>query len=494
MLDPAAGTGSLITAAAARAQALGASTPLNVWGVELHQETFETLKQQCGDFGIPLSQLRRGDFFEASQGLGDFDAVLTNPPYVRHHELPDGSVKEMRTALGADGSAMDGRSSSWAYFVMRCMQLLRPGGRLGAILPGELLSANYGRRIVKKIGERFDRIIVVHCRGQLFGTLQLSTLAILGEGYAGAAKHQASVYGCSIKFDQRKPVLPRSTHLVPLRDAGEATAALFLGARETDIRLVRNAAQSDGFCRLDQIGSIAIGYVSGDKEFFHFTEAERNHASIRDIHLRRVVHRASHVQGMILQPEDWQYIRDGDKRCWLFYPVDEDEETVQRVITRGAESGVPARMKCRTRAPWWRVALGTVPEAVFVYLGKRPRIVENRARVYAANAFFTLTGRNFITTSLAVASLTSVFQLSALIAARRLGGGLRKLQVQDAAALPIPNVDMSTEIHDELDLLVRSGSWEEANRLADEVVLKGTLGWPSSEIENWQSRLKRLGS
>ena len=491
VLDPSAGLGSLVTAAARRARAIGVTGSPNTWGVELHRGTFEQLAKRCAEAGIPLGQIRRGDFFRASDGLGKFDVIVTNPPYVRHHELPKGVADTMRAALGADGSAIDGRSSSWAYFVTRSIQLLRTGGRLAAIVPGELASADYGRRIIDHIGDRFDRTILVRCAGELFGTLQLTPMVILAEGCDETHKRGGTVYGCSVDFDQEQPALPPVNHLARLRDARRSTAVLFSGARPTDLQLVDRVAKADGLRRLGEIGSVAIGYVTGDNRFFHFTEAERRQASLGKTDLHRAVHRGFHVQGSIFRPEDWRANRDTEKRCWLFHPLDESGESVRRVIGRGVDAGVATRMKCRTRKPWWRVPLGEVPEAMLVYLGKRPRIVENRACVYAANSFFVLTGSG-AAASLAVASMTSVFQLSALLAARCLGGGLRKLHVRDAAAMPIPSVDVPTDTCDEIDLLVRGGSWKEASRLADEIVLKEELGWSDLQVEDWQSRLSRL--
>ena len=494
VLDPSAGLGNLVAAAVHRAQALGATGPPNVWGVELHRRTFDRLEQRCTQFRIPVGQLTNGDFFGASHCLGTFDVVLTNPPYVRHHELPVGAVEEMRMALHAGGSAIDGKSSSWAYFVIRSMQLLRTGGRLAAIVPGELVSADYGRQILEQVSENFDTTVLVRCEGELFGDLQLTTIVILGDGYGGTRKRGGTVHGCSIDFDQERPALPPVRQMARVGDTRRSTAVLFAGARPRDLQLVDGALRSEGLRCLGEVGSLAIGYVTGESRFFHFTETERNEASLREAHLKRAVHRGAHVRGSIFRLEDWQDTRDAGGRCWLFHPLDGSEEPVKRLITRGVDTGVPTRLKCRTRVPWWRVPLGNVPEAIFVYLGKRPRIVENRTQVYAANSFFVLTGPETAAESLAVASMTSVFQLSALIAARCLGGGLRKLQVGDAAALPIPAVDVPAGACDEIDLLVRDGSWEEAVQLADEIVLTGELGWSNLQVENWQSRLRRLGS
>lgn len=492
ILDPAAGLGSLIGAAVRRARALGAGGAPNVWGVELHPGTFERLQRRCLEFNMPSKQLTEGDFFDLSGQLGRFDVILMNPPYVRHHELRAATTTAMRATRYADGSVMDGRSSSWAYFVVRAMQMLRTGGRLAAIVPGELVGADYGRRVLDEVSRSFERTVLVRCEGKPFGDLQLTTIVILGEGFIDTRKGAEAVFGCTVDFAQTEPALPQTNNMVRTHDFRRSTATLFTGARAADLRRVDSVVRGEGFRRLDQMGRVRIGYVTGESDFFHLTECDRKRASIARTHLRRAVHRGSHVDGSVFRAADWQATSDMGKRCWLFHPMDEGEESVKRRILEGVASGVAKRAKCRMRTPWWRVTLGEVPAAMFVYMGRHPRIVENRARVQAANSLYILQGSEVAAGSLAVASMTSVFQFCALMMSRRLGGGLRKLQLGDAASLPIAAVEVPRGMSDEIDSLVRDQLWDEAVKLADEVVLKGELGWADSRVKDWQSRLRQL--
>src|SRR5207247_4550122 len=89
--------------------------------------------------------------------------------------------------------------------------------------------------------------------------------------------------------------------------------------------------------------------------------------------------------------------------------------------------------KCDIRKPWWRVPLAEPPRALMVYMGSRARIVSNTARAQISNSFFGLTKiKDLSPNDLAVASLTSVFRLSAGLNARLLGGGSLKLEPSDA--------------------------------------------------------------
>lgn len=492
VLDPSAGLGSLMEAAANRAEALGQAGSPDVWGVELHRNTFARLARRCAELQIHVEQLRKGDFFGVSEELGTFDVILTNPPYVRHHELPVRVARKMRETLRTIGASIDGRASSWAYFVVRSAQLLREGGRLAAIVPGELVSADYGHQVIEQLRKRFKTTVLVRCDGTLFGNLQLATIAILADGYGADPAPAGAVYGCSVSFDEEQPRLPSVRRMLRIRDPRRSASLLFTGARPTDLKLVEEVFEAERLHQVGELASVGIGYVTGDTRFFHFTESERNEASLAVAHLKRSVSRGTQICGSVFRSDDWELLRDTDKPCWVFHPLGEDDAAVRRVVCNGLEKGVADRMKCRSRTPWWRVPLGDAPQAMLVYLGKRPRIVENQARAYAANTLFSIAVSAVPAASLALGSMTSVFQLSALLAARRLGGGLRKLQVRDAASLPIPVVDAPRGECDEVDSLVRAGAWGDAVRRADEVVLRKGLGWSAKLVEQWQVCLNRL--
>ncbi len=69
-----------------------------------------------------------------------FDAVIGNPPWVRQETLT-GLKKVLESAYP---SVYHGVADIYAYVLARGLEVLKPGGRLGFILPNKWLRANYG--------------------------------------------------------------------------------------------------------------------------------------------------------------------------------------------------------------------------------------------------------------------------------------------------------------------------------------------------------------
>ncbi len=97
---------------------------------------------------------------------GGFDAVIGNPPYVRiqatDRQLAQWCRKRYRTASGS--------FDTYVPFIERGVELLRPGGRLGFIVPNKLTKLDYATRLRQWLaGDGLAEEIVDFGDAQLFG-------------------------------------------------------------------------------------------------------------------------------------------------------------------------------------------------------------------------------------------------------------------------------------------------------------------------------------
>lgn len=126
VLDPACGTGGLLVAAARH----GATGPLH--GVDLDPAAVRLARLFALLDGCTL-HLTHGDGLRAGVAPEGVDVVLTNPPFAG--EVRDADV------LAASALAGRVRPERDALFLERAVRLLRPGGRLGVVVPAGRLAA-----------------------------------------------------------------------------------------------------------------------------------------------------------------------------------------------------------------------------------------------------------------------------------------------------------------------------------------------------------------
>jgi len=105
---------------------------------------------------------------------GGFDVIIGNPPYVRIQTLPRDQV----AFFSKNYTSATGNYDIYTLFVERGLQLLKPGGILGFILPHKFFQAAYGQGLRKLISEQKTLMEVVNFRdNQIFD--QASTYTCL---------------------------------------------------------------------------------------------------------------------------------------------------------------------------------------------------------------------------------------------------------------------------------------------------------------------------
>jgi type I restriction-modification system DNA methylase subunit len=98
-------------------------------------------------------------------GEGGFDVIIGNPPYVRIQTLP----KDQVAFFSKNFISATGNYDIYLLFVEKGLQLLKPGGFLGFILPHKFFQATYGQGLRKIISEKNALMEVVNFRdNQIF--------------------------------------------------------------------------------------------------------------------------------------------------------------------------------------------------------------------------------------------------------------------------------------------------------------------------------------
>jgi hypothetical protein len=81
--------------------------------------------------------------WESGELHGGFDAIISNPPYVRH-ELLSSIKPALKRAFPA---SYDGFADLYIYFYEQGLKLLRPGGRLSYVVTNKWMRAGYAENL-----------------------------------------------------------------------------------------------------------------------------------------------------------------------------------------------------------------------------------------------------------------------------------------------------------------------------------------------------------
>ncbi|MGA2471453.1 MAG: N-6 DNA methylase [Solirubrobacteraceae bacterium] len=441
VLDPGVGGGVLLRSVGSRPQRYGCD--IDPVAVEL---AAASLGEQGGATEIAL-----GDFLDVDGwplSVNQFDAVIANPPYIRHHNLsPEHKLLARRYAdlYHVEVSSLSG---SYAYFFLEAIHRLRDGGRLVFITPTEFLDVRYGEAIkaVLLATCEIEEIVVLEMDELAFdGVLTTSAVTVATKSTHPSRRirlREATFDGqrltltrwTDIEREAARPDLPW-TPLLPSR--AERIARLLVG---------RTAVLGDS-------ARVRRGIATGDNSFFCLTQSDVERWQLPDEVLVPVVVGAKDLPGhrQALTREHWAKRLASGARGWLFWchqPLDEIESLATRAyIEHGEARGLPERFNCRTRKPWYGVERVPPPDFFVTYMSReRARFVRNEAGARCMTSLLNIWAKPEVDSDALAAVLADGANAQILREfGRTYGGGLGKIEPRDLLRLPVRPVALRAE-------------------------------------------------
>ncbi len=492
VLEPSCGEAAFLLAATERLEKLRASSgrpaePAQVHGVELHERSARQAAAAVRAAGYD-AEIEIADFFTL-EPRPVFDAVVGNPPYIRYQDFVGEPRARSRAAALRAGVALTNLASSWAAFAVHAALFLKPSGRLGLVLPAELLTVNYAAPVRRFLMERFASIRMVLFTERVFPGVLEEIVLLLADGFG-----QGPAPCCQVSQARDIDHLDRTQTRLWKPDSldGKWTPAL-IPPKALDVyeRLLASAR----YTTLGEWGDTTLGMVTGGNRYFALSPAEAREHGIGGGELLPLSPPGSrHLRGISFTERAHRTLGAQGRATRLFRPPGDPSLAASTYIARGEAAGVHGAYKCRVRSPWWRVPLVAPADLLLTYMNAdTPRLCANTARVYHLNSVHGVYLRPGTATTggdlLPVAALSSMTLLAAETVGRAYGGGMLKIEPREADRLPVPALDVAesaraslTAAVPEIMTALQAGKLTVAAKIVDEVLLVRHLGLARPEV------------
>jgi len=371
VFDPALGTGNLLAML---------DRNVRVGGTEIDPELFSICSTALHALGFKRVELENTNFFEyrAAHPRRSFSRIICNPPYIRNHNFPTELKDELTDRYAREfGVRLHRSSSSYVYFFLEALLLLKEGGRMVFLTPVEFLEARYGvalRRVLLRYS--VVRFVSFNVTDRLFDNTDTTS--------------------CVTVLDKRPPPEGHHVEFATARVSGDSVTV----GRSTSVPITRLDPErpwtpffNDGYRSLKNFTSrrtvqlsrymrVRRGILTGCNSFFTLDEKTRVEWGVERKYLVPVVHKANHVRGDAFTKGDWEALKKSGKRCWLLSchePKSGLKGTgVLRYIEFGEEMGVNERYTCSSREPWYSVEKIDPPDVIISYMTRgKIRFVRN---------------------------------------------------------------------------------------------------------------------
>lgn len=477
VLDPGVGAGVLTAAMYDAKQAADGKAHVDdMWGVDLSELAIvmssTALKLTDGEGSPNFIQDNFMDTLAEDQPqlidqqnpeeLPKMEAVVSNPPYSRSHELSR-EEKSRINRIATDEASMEisQKAPMYHYFFVHATQFLDDGGRLAFVTPALFLQTKYGITLRTFLLNHFD----LHAVILLEDEIPVFEDADADPCITFLKKNEGGESDCTTTFVQAEqwPDQDRLFEAVVGDVQGETPYGFVNQVPQQELTAELNWTQYvdpesidaiPGLKPFRDIAEIKRGIATGKNDYFCLTQNEVDEWEIDEKYLMPLIRRTQGVSEYDLREcEDWQqWLRDGDE-AWLLYCYDEDGEPItdvddpalQTFLEHGREVGAADSYLAQDRSPWYVVDKRDPASILVTYMSKGGfRFIHNKAGVVSLNNLHNvfLDGYEDSEIEALLAYLnSSVVNKIAIRSGRTYSRGLHKIEPNELKNIPVIDPD-----------------------------------------------------
>ena len=448
-LDPAAGTGTFYSAL------LSATNPGSIasaCGYELHPTTAAAATTLWAPLGLTV---RQQDFTNAPPPPPGqrFDLVVCNPPYVRHHHIPQERKRELRERLEAQGNMqLDGLAGLYAHFIGLAHPWMADGALACWLVPGEFMDTRYGKGVRDYLTARVT-LLRIHrfdpADPQFPDALVSSVIVWL--------RNRPPPPGHTVRLTQD------GTLSQPARDKRVSIASLRTNPKWSATFQADTVNCPAGIATLSDFFRIRRGIATGNNRFFVLTEQQTDARNIPLWALTPLLPPPRNLQTDVV-PAGPGGAPDLPQRLFLL-DTNLDEQaaadlspSLAAYLQEGRRNGVDQGYLSLHRTPWYSQEKRPTPPFVCTYMGrarknssKSPfRFILNHSGATVLNTYLAMYPHGPLAKRLEEdgpelktriwEGLRQIDHQQLALAGRTYGGGLRKLEPRElgsVAAAPL---------------------------------------------------------
>lgn len=433
VLDPGVGSGALSISVAQHARRGTA----RILGVDADPVAVAMADATARLRGIEGFESRVCDFLLDEVGVTP-DAVICNPPYSRHHSIPEQDKRAIHDGLERRlGLKLSGLAGLHVLFLVRALELAAPDARLAFITPSDWLDVNYGRKVKEYLLERahVEAMILIEPERLFFeGVLTTAAITLIRKGRTGGETALIRLNGDLPAPEDVIAVISRDRQGLP-RESVRLTASA---------KWARPRPRKRRGMRLGEVARIRRGIATGANGFFVLSERARRRVGIPTTQLAPCLASPKVIEGNEVSAESLESLPEDVPR-WLVDCRDgseiERDTPLGRYLRHGRDHlRVHEGYLASRRRPWYAQEVRASCPIVFSYFNReRPRFVRNRAGAVPLNNWLIVEPKPGINADRLFETLTSVAFIERLADHSRVyGGGLWKLEPKELEAVRLP--------------------------------------------------------
>lgn len=451
---------------------------------------------------IPLKnkQVINDDFHTyCNNTLRRFDLIIGNPPYIRYQFFDRKQQVEAEDIFIKAGLKYSKLTNAWVSFVVGSSLLLKgEGGKIGFVLPAEILQVSFALQLRKFLAQFYNKINIISFEKLVFPNIQQEVVLLLCEKNETKAHNIEHI---ELKDASELKTLDTAKLKSPQKKIDfKSNKWTFYFLDQEEIDFLENIAKKKNIPVLGKYATVEVGITTGANDFFTvpLTTVEEYH--LHD-YAKPMVGRSVQVNSVIFTEEDWKKNKFSKAKAHLLaFPNKQNlnhKNGAVRYIAYGENIGVHKGYKTSIRDDWFVVPSLKVSDALFIRRNNLyPRLIINQAKAYTTDTMH----RVFVRAGTDINALTASYYNSLSLAftevsGRSHGGGVLELMPKEAENIVLPYHKENAKLLASIDNLIRDKvDIEDVLKITNQIILKERFGFTQKEINIADNIWKKLSS
>lgn len=415
-----------------------------------------------------------------------FDLVVGNPPFIRYQYYDEGQQELAGEIFKKAGLKRSKLTNAWVTFVVGCSLLLKETGKMGFVIPSELLQVTYAQQLRKYLATSFNKINIISFENLVFEEIQQEIVLLLCER-TGTGEHLIE----HIEMKDAEALQQLDPHRLKLPTKqidfhADKWTYYFLDKEELDFL---NKVRVDGMPKIGTYADVEVGITTGSNGYFTVPQGVVDMYQLHE-YARPMVGRSVQVNSLCFTKADWlQNLANGAKANLLVFTPGAKEngnEGTKAYIENGEQQGINKGYKTSIRDDWYVIPSIKLSDALFLRRNNLyPKFVLNDAQAYTTDTMHRVFIKEGLNRKAFVVSYYNSLSFAfAEISGRNFGGGVLELMPSEVEGVYLPYREENAKLFEKVDQMVREKKTaDEILDYTDKELLQKGMGFSEKETK-----------
>lgn len=493
ILEPAAGDGAFLRRIKEKRMAYHSVTAV---------EIDEGEARKISRLGLPRTKVEVNDFHEYCNTTKDrFDLAVGNPPFIRYQYFDKEQRTEAEKIFQRAGLKYSKLTNPWVSFIVGSSLLLKDQGKIGFVVPAEILQVGYAAQLRNFLARFYNKIAILSFRKLIFPAVQQEVVLLFCEKTRNGShliEHvELEDAGALETIDMARLKSPQKR----IEFQSNKWTFYFLDQREIDF--IEGIMEEKRVPTFGEHAKVEVGMTTGSNQYFTVPLSTVEEYGLTE-YAKPMVGRSVQIRGAIVTKDDWRLnVESGARAFFLKLPplkeLRKDERAMAYIRFGNKQDLGKKYYKTRIRGDEWHIVPSAwVSPALFQRRNNiYPKFVVNRADAYTTDTMHRVRVDMNIDLEGFVASYYNSLSLaSAEICGRSHGGGALELMPNEVERVLVPYREENGPLLKTIDQMFRDGkSIDDVLAFTDPIILKEGWGFSDSDIavsnRIWKKLLNR---